>query len=158
MNNDLISRSALLEELQKGTIITDDLYGMGIMAGNDHAMKKIKEAPAVEPVLEPWAQNLLEIVRDLVEQFAYKIINKGRAAHTAGGLSALEAGFDTLGWDDPHPAPECECQHPGCHEWATCGTPTKDGYKRLCSRHYEAELANREAEKNAKEMDRETEK
>ena len=50
MNNDLISRSALLEELQKGTIITDDLYGMGIMAGNDHAMKKIKEAPAVEAV------------------------------------------------------------------------------------------------------------
>jgi hypothetical protein len=50
MSGDLISRSALLEELQKGTIITDDLYGMGIMAGKDHAMKKIKEAPAVEAV------------------------------------------------------------------------------------------------------------
>ena len=50
MSGDLISRSALLEELCKGTIITDDLYGMGIMAGNDHAMKKIKEAPAVEAV------------------------------------------------------------------------------------------------------------
>lgn len=48
--NDLISRSALLEELSKGTIITDDLYGMGIMAGNDHAMKKIKAAPAVDAV------------------------------------------------------------------------------------------------------------
>lgn len=31
----LISRSALLEELSKGTIITDALYGMGIMAGNN---------------------------------------------------------------------------------------------------------------------------
>lgn len=99
-------------------------------------------------VLEPWAQNLLENVRDLVEQFAYKITNKGRAAYTTGGLSALEAGFAALGWDDPRPAPECECQHPDCHEWATCGTPTKDGYKFLCYHHYEAELANREAEKN----------
>ena len=48
MNNDLISRSALLAELSKGTIITDDLYGMGIMAGNEHAMKKIKDAPTVD--------------------------------------------------------------------------------------------------------------
>lgn len=48
--DDLISRSTLLEELSKGTIITDDLYGMGIMAGNDHAMKKIKETPAVDAV------------------------------------------------------------------------------------------------------------
>lgn len=46
--NDLISRSALLEELSIGTIITDDLYGMGIMAGNNHAVKKIKAAPAVD--------------------------------------------------------------------------------------------------------------
>ena len=50
VHNDLIFRSALLEELSKGTIITDDLYGMGIMAGNDHAIKKIKEAPAVDAV------------------------------------------------------------------------------------------------------------
>ena len=50
MNNDLISRSAVLEELRKGTIITDDLYGMGIMAGNDHALKKIEAAPAVDAV------------------------------------------------------------------------------------------------------------
>lgn len=48
--NDLISRSALLEELRKGTIITDDLYGMGIMAGNNHAMKKIEAATAVDAV------------------------------------------------------------------------------------------------------------
>ena len=145
VHNDLISRRALLEELQKGTITTDDLYGMGIMAGNDHAMKKIKEAPAVEAELE-------QVAQDLLKQFAYKITYKGRAAYTAGGLSALEAGFAALGWDDPQPAPECECQHPGCRECATCGMPTKDGYKRLCFRHYEAELANREAEKNDDEQ------
>lgn len=53
MSNDLISRSALLEELRKGTIITDDLYGMGIMAGNDHAIKKIEAASAVDAVALP---------------------------------------------------------------------------------------------------------
>ena len=50
MNNDLISRSALLEELSKGTIITDDMYSEGIMAGVDYAIKKIEAAPAVDAV------------------------------------------------------------------------------------------------------------
>ena len=44
----LIDADALIQELRNGTIITDDLYGMGIMAGNDHAMKKIKETPTIE--------------------------------------------------------------------------------------------------------------
>lgn len=40
MNDDLISRKALLEELHKGTIIPDDMYSEGIMAGVDYAIKK----------------------------------------------------------------------------------------------------------------------
>jgi len=28
------------------------------------------------------------------------------------------------------------CNVPGCDKPATCGTPTKDGYKRLCGNHY----------------------
>jgi len=28
------------------------------------------------------------------------------------------------------------CNTPYCHEMATCGTSTKQGYKRLCSKHY----------------------
>ena len=44
----IIDADALIQELRNGTIITDDLYGMGIMAGNDHAMKKITETPTIE--------------------------------------------------------------------------------------------------------------
>lgn len=43
-----IEREALIAELCKGTIITDDLYGMGIMAGVDAAMKKIKSLHAAD--------------------------------------------------------------------------------------------------------------
>lgn len=94
----------------------------------------------------------LEIIRDLVGQFAYKSTVNGRAAYTTGGLSALEAGFAALDWDDPQPAPECECQHPDCHKWVTGGTPTKDGYKFLCSDHFREEQLRKtkEAEQNEK--------
>lgn len=50
MQGDLISRSALLDELRKGTIITTDIYGTGIMAGLSFAMRKVEEAPAVDAV------------------------------------------------------------------------------------------------------------
>lgn len=40
----------MLEELSKGTLISDDYYVMGIMEGNDHAMRKIAAAPAVDAV------------------------------------------------------------------------------------------------------------
>lgn len=50
MTNDLISRSALLEEIRKCTIISDDIYCMGIMAGVDAVNKKVETAPAVDAV------------------------------------------------------------------------------------------------------------
>ena len=46
-----IERESLIAELAKGTIITDDGYGMGIMAGMDFAMKKVREQPAVDVAL-----------------------------------------------------------------------------------------------------------
>lgn len=76
-----------------------------------------------------------EIIQDLVEQFAYVIKKDGHIYLSTGGLSALEEGFAYLKWDDPKPAPELECQADGCTEEATCGTPTKDGYKWFCSKH-----------------------
>lgn len=47
-----IDADALKLELEKGIIIPDDLYGLGIMEGNDHAIKKVSEAPTldVQPV------------------------------------------------------------------------------------------------------------
>jgi len=42
-----------------------------------------------------------------------------------------------LGWEDPHIVTGGGCDWPGCNDWTCCGLPTPDGYKRLCSRHYE---------------------
>lgn len=77
-----------------------------------------------------------ETVEDLVRQFAYQGERDGVPVYFTGGLSVLEGAFSVLGWNDPHPAPEMACERPGCNTWATCGTPTPDGYKRLCYDHY----------------------
>lgn len=34
-----------------------------------------------------------------------------------------------------------ECQTEGCDESATCGTPTRAGYKHLCAHHYREEVS-----------------
>lgn len=80
---------------------------------------------------------LREAVEDLVTQFAHEGSHNGAPAYSTGGLSALEHGFAVLGWSDPRPAPDMACDRPGCNAWASCGTPTDDGYKRLCSNHYQ---------------------
>jgi hypothetical protein len=83
---------------------------------------------------------LHEALEDMVWQFAYRSHDSKRKWLTTGGLSALESAFDVLGWDDPHYVEEGGCDHPECKAWDTCGTPTQDGYKRLCSEHYFATL------------------
>ena len=70
----------------------------------------------------------------MVQQFAYWSDTAG--GYTTGGLSALEDAFSVLGWTDPMPDMEVRCQRPGCMRQATCGTPTPEGYKRLCGEHY----------------------
>ena len=80
---------------------------------------------------------VIEVIEDLCHQFAYHAHSDERGKYlTTGGLSALEHAFWILGWDDPHYVAEGGCQHPGCKAWDTCGTPTPDGYKRLCGKHY----------------------
>jgi hypothetical protein len=81
-------------------------------------------------------EDLRETVKDLVHQFGYQTTKDGVPCLWTGGLSALEGAFATLGWDDPHPVPGQACEHLDCYQWATCGTPTPDGYKRLCYSHY----------------------
>ena len=93
--------------------------------------------------LEP--EEIKGFAEDVAYQFGYYFPIKDILYISTGGLSTLEWAFRILGWNDPHPVPECECEVPGCHEHATCGTPTKDGYKRLCGKHF-AELARDEAE------------
>lgn len=94
--------------------------------------------------LEP--EEIREFAEDVIRQFAYKVKADGRCAYSTGGLSTLEWAFSILGWPDPKPAPECECQEEGCHEWTVGGRPTPDGYKWLCSRHFADYKAREEAE------------
>ena len=93
--------------------------------------------------LEP--EEIKGFAEDVAYQFGYYFPIKDILYISTGGLSTLERAFDILGWNDPHPVPECECEVPGCHERANCGTPTKDGYKRVCGKHF-AELYRDEAE------------
>ena len=93
--------------------------------------------------LEP--EEIKGFAEDVAYQFGYYFPIKDILYISTGGFSTLEWAFRILGWNDPHPVPECECEVPGCHEHATCGTPTKDGYKRVCGKHF-AELTREEAE------------
>ena len=93
--------------------------------------------------LEPY--EIKGFAEDVAYQFGYYFPIKDILYISTGGLSTLEWAFRILGWNDPRPVPECECEVPGCHEYANCGTQTKDGYKRVCGKHF-VELTREEAE------------
>lgn len=115
--------------------------------GDDYDLDRLRELVEVRDTLKEFAE-------DVARQFGYRgTTPDGRAAYTAGGLSTLEWAWSLLGWPDPKPAPECECQEEGCHEWANGGRPTPDGYKWLCSRHYLAYEAREEALKAREQND-----
>ena len=92
----------------------------------------ISTCPTVDAVE---VDEMREFASDVAYQFGYYCHNKGRLHITHGGLSTLEWAFDILGWENPHPVPECECEIDGCHEHATCGANTADGYKWMCGKH-----------------------
>ena len=96
------------------------------------AVKNIRVFPTVDAVE---VDEMREFAQDVAYQFGYYCQNGGRLHITHGGLSTLEQAFDILGWNNPHPVPECECEIEGCHKHATCGAPTNEGYKRMCGRH-----------------------
>ena len=124
------------------------------MACSEHCNKECFDCKEIDKIidrlgtyedtgLEP--EEIKGFAEDVAYQFGYYFPIKDMLYISTGGLSTLERAFDILGWNDPHPVPECECEFPGCHEHATCGTPTKDGYKRVCGKHF-AELYRDEAE------------
>jgi len=93
-------------------------------------------ASVVNPKLELLATELQkyhDALESMAHQFGYEL--DGPARLSTGGLSALEEAFEVLGWEDPHPVPERECQIPDCGAMASCGTPTPDGYKWVCGTH-----------------------
>jgi hypothetical protein len=103
-------------------------FMMGLFASAD----EIAKLPTVDAVE---VDDMREFARDVAYQFGYYCHNGGRLHITHGGLSTLEWAFDIIGWENPHPVPECECEIDGCHEHATCGATTADGYKWMCGRH-----------------------
>ena len=124
----------VIEELLKG--------GMELEAAILFA-KNLQTADVVE------ADELKSFAEDVVYQFGYHINYKGRLHLSTGGLSTLEWAFGILEWEDPKPYPEGECEWDGCYEYASCGVPTPDGYKRVCSKHYMAIKAQKEGADNA---------
>lgn len=118
----------------------DRLAAIEDILGDDYDLDRLRELVEVRDTLKGFAE-------DVARQFGYHgTTPDGRPAYTTGGLSVLEWAWSLLGWPDPKPAPECECQEEDCHEWANGGRPTPDGYKWLCSRHYLAYEAREEAE------------
>lgn len=121
-------------------------------AEDDYDLDRLRELVEADETLREFAE-------DVALQFGYHgTTSDGRAAYTAGGLSTLEWAWSLLGWPDPKPAPECECEEEGCHEWASGGRPTPDGYKWLCSRHFAAYEVCEEAKAVLAKLNQETKK
>lgn len=105
-----------------------------------------KELEKIEAERDAAMADIREFAKDVAHQFGYHTQHNGRLALTHGGLSTLEWAFQILGWESPHPDPENECQYGGCHHYASCGTLTKDGYKRVCGHHMAVLLAESRAD------------
>jgi len=118
-NRPLHLRGKNLKELQKKYEIQLDKAESSIRDAICEENKKYKDA-----------------LEDMVRQFANTGSHGGIACYNTGGLSALEYAFEVLGWSEPYPCPEHQCQYPKCGEYATCGIPTNIGYKRACGKHY----------------------
>ena len=54
---------------------------------------------------DPQSVALHEVLEDMVWQFGYRGVKNKRPVIHTGGLSALEAAFEVLGWEDPHYLP-----------------------------------------------------
>ena len=139
----------LTKRIDGRLVFPNELIGVMMTPSNDTMCQILTRLAAYEDTcLEP--EEIKGFAEDVAYQFGYYFPIKDILYISTGGLSTLERAFWILGWNDPHPVPECECEFPGCHKHATCGTPTKDGYKRVCGKHF-AELTREEAEAAIKE-------
>ena len=89
-----------------------------------------------------------EALEDMCFQFAYRGMQGEQRILHAGGLSALEYAFRTLGWENPHVVLDNACEIAGCEQWCSCVgayprsqgkanlDPTLIGFGFLCSTHY----------------------
>ena len=134
----------LTKRIDGSLVFPSELIGVMMTPSNDAMHQILTRLAAYEDTgLEP--EEIKGFAEDVAYQFGYYFPIKDMLYISTGGLSTLERAFDILGWNEPHHVPECECEVPGCHEHATCGTPTKDGYKRVCGKHF-VELTREEAD------------
>jgi hypothetical protein len=90
-----------------------------------------------------------EALVDMCFQFAYRGMQGEQRILHAGGLSALEYAFRTLGWENPHVVLDNACEIAGCEQWCSCVGPYPRslakpglepahmiGFGYLCSEHY----------------------
>ena len=80
-------------------------------------------------------ERIAELEAGLVDMCCQFAFWSSKGGHWTGGMSALEGAFGLLDWDDPHLAPECCCDEPGCKKQISCGTPSPDGYRNTCWGH-----------------------
>jgi DNA repair exonuclease SbcCD ATPase subunit len=106
-----------------------------VQAMLDEVMESNKKMAQDLATLKEAVTDLAVCITDLLSMFAYRLDDPPRIS--TGGLSVLEDAFEILGYDDPHPIPERQCQFEGCTKTATSGTPTKNGYMRVCLKHFE---------------------
>lgn len=91
----------------------------------------------MRPIKKYDMEQLREALEDMVYQFGYRSVIKGKPAIHSGGLSALEVAFEALGWDDPYIIPEENntCEIDGCMNEISSGQNWGGMYLRLCSEH-----------------------
>jgi hypothetical protein len=136
--SDLKNRVAELEKWKawaKDVMIDNEAERDGFRNGQVQVQAMLDEVMESNKNLARDLATLKEAVTDLVSMFAYRLDDPPRIS--TGGLSVLEDAFEILGYDDPHLVSERQCQFGGCTKTATSGTPTKNGYMRVCLKHFE---------------------
>lgn len=73
-----------------------------------------RNVSGAQETLDSAMETLREFAEDVANQFGYAGMRDGHSVLSTGGLSTLEWAFAILGWDDPHPVPERECEVPTC--------------------------------------------
>lgn len=123
----LIRLAARVQELEKQNNALSQAYSQ-VTCHDEPQLIMARDAADAE------IKRLREAVESLLWQFAFRSPGDPPRLHT-GGMSALEEGFDVLGWPDPKKVPEIRCDEPGCVEVANCGWNDSEKRRSTCHAH-----------------------
>jgi len=85
-------------------------------------------------------EKAVDVLEEMVWQFAYDGIKDNKLVLHTGGLSALKGAFEELGWDDPHFYKDTDgvtCDVKDCFKRGVTGgiNWSETGYWLLCNEH-----------------------